>query len=412
MTDKLSYPTDIFQKTRNSILSFNIFNEIFVAFFGLMPFILRKDLLASAFQISLFTMMKPAVAVLSFYWSSKIIRTKEGLKYNVVIGGILARIPFLFFPFFKNIWYMIFASAMYMLFSRASIPAWMEILKLNLDKNTRQKFFSLGSVLAYAEGVLIALLIGSFLDSHVSGWKTIFVVSTIFGLVGVFFQFKAPIFGENIVKNFDDKKKVGIIKPWKEGFDLLKKRKDFLKFQIGTFFSGFGIMLAMPALALFYVDNLSLSHTDMTIGRYIFMGLGFVFFSPLWAKLMNRFSVNFLTGYVCIGFALFPLCIFFALFSKIWFYIAFLFYGITQGGSHLIWNLSGTLFAKDEDSSKFTRMNVSMVGIRGLIAPLLGGVLCEIIGPIILLFISGAISLFGSFCMFRKKIYFFQKESF
>jgi hypothetical protein len=294
-----------------------------------------------------------------------------------------------------------------MLFSRGSIPAWMEILKLNLKKTQREKIFSVACILAYAEGVLIALFIGRFLDSYENSFKFIIVFSTLLGLIGVFMQFKTPIFEENILVKDSQKNFKGFIKPWKEGINLIKKRKDFAKFQIGTFLAGFGYMLALPSLFLFYADTLKLTHTEMTVARFVFMGLGFIVFSPIWARLMSKFSINFLTGFVCIGFGIFPIFIMFALLSKVWLYIAFLFYGITQGGSRLIWNLSGTVFAKEEDSSPFTAINVSMIGIRGLIAPLLGGFLCEIVGPWVVLFIGVAICFLGSFSMFRKKVYAF-----
>jgi MFS family permease len=394
----------IAKRTKISLVGTSLLNEVFISFFGLMPFILRKDLLASTFQIALFTMLKPSVAVLSFYWSSRLVRSRISLRNNLVFAGVLARLPFLFLPFFDNVWYMIFASTTYMLFSRAAIPAWMEILKLNLEKSSRDKLFSIGSILGYAEGVAIALFVGSCLDVYQNFWKIFFIISTLLGFIGVYLQLKTPIFleeGEEEKKSFEFKE---LIKPWKEGIDLIRRRPDFARFQLGTALGGFGIMLALPALALFYADTLQLSHMEIASGRYIFMGLGYLFFSPLWAKAMQKKSINFLMGFVCLGFAFFPLFITFALWSRIWIYIAFFSYGITQAGSHLLWNLSGPLFAGEEDSSKFTGINVLMVGLRGLIAPLLGGALCAIFTPLAVLLIAFFICLFGGFYMLFKKI--------
>ena len=393
------------KRTKVTLLGTSLLNEAFISFFGLMPFILRKDLLASAFQISLFTMVKPAVAVLSFYWSARLVRSRSSLRNNMVIAGVLARVPFLFFVFFDSVWYMIFASAVYMLFSRAAIPSWMEILRLNLEKPVRDRLFSLSSILGYVECIVIAIGLGSLLDSYQSFWKIFFVFSTFLGLIGVFLQLRTPI----LLDDTETKKPLnfrGLIKPWKEGMALIKQRPDFAKFQLGTNLSGFGIMLAIPASALFYADTLMLSHTEMTIGRYIFMGLGFVLFSPIWVKAMQKFTINFLMGFVCLGFALFPFFISLALLSKFSIYIAFFSYGITQAGSHLLWNLSGPTFAgKEDNSAKYTGVNVLMVGMRGIVAPLLGGLLCEIFSPLAVFYIAIAICLSGCFCMFSKKIF-------
>jgi MFS family permease len=398
----------IVRKTREALLGTCLLNESFIAFFGLMPFILRKDLLASTFQISLFTMLKPAVSVLSFYWGSRIAQSKSSLRYNLVVAGVLARVPFLLFPFFKNVWYLIFASAIYMLFSRASIPAWIEVLKLNLNKSTRERLFSLGTVLGYLEGVVIAFFLGAMLDGYPGSFKIVFFVSTILGLFGVFMQWKTPIsFREAEVK---PKKNIfGFVRPWKEGVELMRKRRDFAKYQVGTMIMIFGFMLAVPAIYLFYADGLKLTHSEMTMGRYVFMGMGFVLFSPIWARAMGKFSINKLTGYVGIGFGVFPIFIMLATFSKVWIFLAFLSYGITQAGSHLIWNLSGALFAKDEDSTKFTSINVLAVGVRGLIAPLLGGFLCEVFGPIVVFCIAILLCFLGSFYMFSRRVFLFRE---
>jgi uncharacterized membrane protein len=295
---------------------------------------------------------------------------------------------------------LIFASAIYMLFSRAAIPAWMEILKLNLKKNYRDKLFSLGSILAYAEGVFIAVFIGAFLDSYQNAWKIFFIVSSLFSFIGVYLQFKTPILTDNISKRKPINLE-GFIKPWKDGFALIREKPDFAKFQIGTMASGFGIMLANPALTFFYADTLKLTLSEITVGRYIFMGLGFVVFSPFWARAMQKYSINYLTGFVCIGFAVFPGFMILALTSKVWIYLAFLSYGITQAGSHLIWNLSGPTFAKEEDSSKYSSINVLMIGIRGVIAPMIGGLLCDMFSPILVFILAVGICLSGSVYMFK-----------
>ena len=56
-------------------------------------------------------------------------------------------------------------------------------------------------------------------------------------------------------------------------------------------------------------------------------------------------------------------------------YAAFFCYGIMQAGSHLSWHLAGPHFSGEENSAPFTSLNVALVGLRGLIGPLFGGLL-------------------------------------
>jgi len=384
---------EFYHKTKSAIISNILLNESFIAFFGLLPFILRKELHATIFQISLFTTLKPAVSVLSFYWSLKFSSKITHLSNNLLITGLLARLPFLLFPLFNNIWYMIFASAIYMLFSRAAIPTWTEVLKLNLSKQSREKIFSIGSALGYLESILIAVAIGSALDFYFISWKFFFLFSTFLGICSVIVQWQTP------VATYSSESQQ-INSPFKDSLKLLRKRTDFAHFQIGSFINGLGLMILMPALTIFYADVLKLSYTELSIGRYIFMGMGFILFSYLWAKALSTYPCHLLTSMICLGFGFFPIVIMLAFFNHSWLYCAFMLYGITQAGSHLIWNMSGPIFAQEEDSSLFSAINVLTVGIRGLIGPLIGGILISIMPAFIVLFFGAFLCFLGSFYLF------------
>lgn len=383
-----------FRKTKAALLWTSLLNEPFLALYALMPFILRKDLEASMFQISLFSMLKPTVSVFSFYWSSWVACRKDRLRSNLIGAGLLARVPFLCVPFIDSVWFLIFAGAIYMLFSRAGIPAWMEILKLNMPRKPREKLFSVSQSLAFAEGILIALALGVLLDSYTSSWKVLFMLSALLGIFSTVIQGNLPIRGEKSAK-VEGCAPLHLIKPWKEAWQLLKERPDFARFQIGFMAGGAGYMLIIPALALYYADVLNLSHTDMALGRCLFMGLGYVFSSPGWAWLLNRYEFPRLTSVICIGFGIFPLLIICASTSLFWFFLAFFLWGVVQAGSHLLWNLSGTVYAGNGDSSPYTSVNILTVGLRGCVAPLLGGILCDLLGPIPVFLLGMAACLYG-----------------
>jgi len=395
----------IFQRTRAAILATNLLNEPLFSIYALLAFILRKDLGATAFQIALLTMLKPMVSIFSLYWFAGGGK-KSSLRANVVWAGFLARVPFLFFPFCDNVWFCIAAAALHMLFSRASTPAWMEILKLNMSKKERERSFSQGSALGYAEGVFIAIGFGALLDHHPEAWRLLFFVSALLGMVGVWLQKKVPVCGEGVTEaeSVEERKrwKETILWPWKSSWDLMRSRKDFAIFQWGFMACGFGIMLIQPALPLFFVDVLHLSYTDLAIAFSICKGFGFVLTSPVWAKAMGRFSISACSSIVFIGVGLFPLALLLATFSLFWLYLAYIIYGIAQAGSHLIWNLSGPLFAKQEDSLQYTGVNIVMVGMRGMIAPPLGGAFCVITGPIFVLVAGVGLCFLGSWTLMSR----------
>lgn len=100
----------------------NLSGEPLIAIYSLMPFILRKELGASLFEVSLFTILSPVLSVFSFYWGSWLAHRKNQLLSNLIGAWILARLPFLFFPWIDTFWMMFACCAVYQLFSRASTP--------------------------------------------------------------------------------------------------------------------------------------------------------------------------------------------------------------------------------------------------------------------------------------------------
>lgn len=370
-------------KTIRALIASSLLSEPLAALLCLLPFILAKDLKASAWQISLLISLRPVMSVVSFYWSALLGRRPHLLRANLIASGILARVPFLLVFFFDSVGYLIFAAAMHILFSRAGIPAWMELLKRNLDKEPRERMFSLSSMFAYAEGVGIGLAMGFLLDVDSGLWRALFFISSMIGLLGVLWQYRVPLALEESKQEVE---RLGffktIVQPWKDTIFLMRTKPDFARFQWAFMWGGAGVMLIISVLPLFFAHVLKISHTEFSTARNVCVGVGFVLSSRLWGKALRVRQLNSLTSLVIVFFALFGACLLLSPYQLVWLYAAYLVYGIAQGGSHIVWHLSGPLFSGKEDSSIYSGINVVMVGLRGLIFPFLGSLLSMFLGPI------------------------------
>ena len=391
------------KKTRRALLWMNLSHEPFVVLYAILPFILRKDLQGSLLQISILSALRPILAVFSFYWSANLTNRRGRLRSNLIGAWVLARVPFLFILCFDNAWYLIFCCAVYELFNKSGIPALIEILKINISKESRERTFTFYFVLCFLESILLGILMAGMLEKFSSGWQVFCFATALLGLSSVIVQLRIPIPNAECSQIPIQSTKNALIQPWKEAFALLKHRHDFARFQWGFMIGGFGLMFIAPSLSIFYVDNLNLSHFNIVIGRSILMGVGIVLSSYFWRKGLAKKSVDELTRNILFGFGLFPLAMVFSLFQIEWFYLSFIIYGIAQAGSHLLWNLSGTLFANDEDSSQFSRVNILMLGLRGAIAPALGGIMCSWSGPVAALIIGAIFCIVGAWYMNTKK---------
>lgn len=385
----------------------NLTSEPLSAFYTLLPLILYKHLHVTPFQLSLFITLRPLFSVFSFYWSSYLLTYKNRLVSNLMGAWILARLPFVFLLFFPNFWVLFFAAAFYQLFNKAGTPAWIEILNRNIPKEPREHLFSLYNILSFLEGIGISFIIGKLLDHNPGNWNIVLCFGALIGLANVFFLRRIETPAE---ENLDTSlPKNRILHPWKEGFQLMKSRSDFTRFQWGFMFGGGALMIAAPALSIFYADNLSITYTNMTFARFAFMGIGVVLSSLIWKKGLKTLPINILVLLSLLGFGLFLATILMAQFDGLFLYLAFLVYGIAQAGSQLIWNLSGTIFANENNSLPFTNVNILMLGIRGCVAPLIGGQLCALFGAAPTLCIAISIILCGVFYMFRKEAFSWSK---
>lgn len=376
------------KRIKRAVLVSSLVDEPFIVLYTMLPFIMHKCLSASSLEIAILISLKPSVAVFSYYWSAWTAHRSDRLKANLIGAEILSRLPFFFIPWIPTTWYLILASAIYMFFHRAAMPAWMEILKLSLPGEKREKLFSFGMSLGYAEGALLGVSLGALLDGQGEVWPYLMMGTALLGLVGIALKLRIQI--PKIPPK--EKPAVTLLTPWREMIALMKSRPDFARFQWAFMACGFGIMFCLPALP----QLLDTSFKNLASARTIFYALGFIATSPLWARLLSRIPVRHFASLIFLSFALYHLLLFKSLFG------AFLLYGVSQAGSRLLWHLSGPLFAKEEDSIRFSGVNVMAVGIRGMIAPALGSAFCAHTSPTLALGVGISFCLFASFLMLIK----------
>lgn len=385
---------------RRALIWTNILSEPLFTLYGFVAFILYKDLGASPFQIALLTMLKPVVTVLSFYWSAGLKGRSSKLKSNVMWAGLWMRAPFLLCPWFDSVWFVVAAAVNYMFFYRAAAPAWLEILRRNLGEAKRGRAFSLSSALAYCEGIVLSIGMGVVLDGNPGLWKVLFSGAAVVGLMSVVVQGRVPV---DVERDTGEKLALRelLVRPWRDSYRLIRERPDFARFQWGFMVCGFGIMLIQPALILFSVDTLGINYLEMATAVSIAKGLGFAVSSPLWSKWLDRVSISRLSSFVFLTIGLFPVLLCLSTFGLVWFYIAYFWYGVGQGGSHLVWNLSGPAFAGKEESSRYTGVGVVLAGLRGGVAPPMGGWLAVSFGSIGVLVVGGILCFYSGMSMLR-----------
>jgi hypothetical protein len=377
----------MYNASKSAYIWTRVLDTPFWGLFNLIPFIIYKDLNASPFELALLVTIKPIVSILSSYFSTQI--KQHNLGISMILARIVAYCPFFFIPFFHPVWYIIASVGLFMFLQVGTMPAWMELLKKNLPSNTRDKVVSYCQAFGYLGGGLLPFALGWILDEWQSAWMWMFPFGASIGLLSSFWQKEIP--KQHV--QLEETSKKHLLHPFRSAFKLLKQRRDFAHFQMGFMLLGSALMMIQPTLPVFFVDELHLSYMEVGVAITLCKGIGYAFSSPLWVKWIrkvNLFIVGATVSFLSMLFALFLLG---ARLEIAWLYVAYVLYGLMQAGSELSWNLSGPIFAKNQDSAPFSNVNILAVGLRGIFIPTLGAFFLAALGSPSVIILSGAISL-------------------
>lgn len=399
MTEINTTKDPFLERTCSAYILTRMLDTPFWGLFNLLPFILYKDLHATPFQLGLIITLKPLVSILSSYWSTRVSQTPGCLVSSIIAARWIAFLPFLAFPFVHSAWYVIACFGLFMFMQVGMMPAWMELLKQNAPAKIREKVFSYAQAFGYLGGGMLPFAIGWILDEWSGSWRLMFVATAIGALCSYFWQRRVLLRPTPLPTSEFSIPTHPLLQPWKSALELLKRRPDFTKFQIGFMIIGSGLMVIQPALPVFFVDGLQLSYAEMGVAIALCKGIGFACGSPLWVKWIQRVNIFHFGSIIAVLAALFPLLLMAAQGQVVWLYLAYLVYGLMQSGNELSWNLSGPMFAKNEDSSPFSSVNVIAVGVRGIFIPSLGAFCLAEFGSPTVIVLSGILCLLAAWRM-------------
>jgi hypothetical protein len=383
---------------------------------SMLVFILYKNLHLNTLQITIIVALKPTSSLLSPYWSQAIYQRPDKIIANLLGANLLRHLPFLFIPWAKSPWFIIFSFGLYMMLTRATIPAWMELFKYNLPKKKQEQMVGYGTTIDYLGTAVLAVGMGILLDRYQDIWKWLFPISAGLGILSSLLltsiprRYSSPSIARRSLQNYNIKEK--IFKPWQQVWQLITYRKDFAIFQIGFMFGGAGLMIMQPALPQLFIDVLHLSFTEMGIAIALCKGVGVALTSPLWTRFFRKSNIFQLSALVTLFATFFPFFLLATSFHLFLLYFAYAFYGIMQAGSELSWHMSGLVFAQEKDSSIFSITNVLTVGMRGCMVPALGSLLLPFIHPLGVILLGAFLCLFAScYFLFNSYAYTFSEKT-
>jgi MFS family permease len=375
------------QQTARLLLWSALFNGVVQSLNQTQDIISRKALHATAFQLTLMTMIWPVSNLLSIWWSRLFERSCHKSRYFVLIG-VFGRLSLIYGLWLTGMNQFMLLLGLMFSFNSLLIPAQNSIYQKNITAGRRGRLYGYTMSLALLVTVGFTFLAGRLLDINEQSFRLILAVTAVAGFI-------ASMLLSFIRINDTDEKRDCSPPTWKESLhgplrntlDLLRRNKPFAAFERSFSIYGMGFIVVQPVLPIFLVDMLKLSYTGNFIAKGIISQLPILFLSPYlgkWHDKLHPFRfISFFFGLL----ALFPALIIVSaltlkwhLLSELLVYLAFTVFGVAMAGVNMAWNMGSIYFAGKEDASMYQSVHVTNTGIRGILAPLLSLLLYKTLG--------------------------------
>ncbi|MCK4524159.1 MFS transporter [candidate division WOR-3 bacterium] len=393
-------------------LSAYLLNGISLGIIILQEVILKKTLGGTPFEITILTMIMPFSNFFSVYFAP-IIKKSQHKSLLFMIIGIFGRMSLVFIAFINTAIPFMLILFVYFVFNAFLSPLMNSMLQLNIRADKRGKLFGYMNSLTTLAAVIVSIIAGKLLDIDENFFKLLFTAAGISGFVSCYllskirFKKKMQIDSSLVSSKFD------ILYPFKNMLHIFKNDKKYLFFESSFFVYGMGFLVILPALPIFFVDVMKMDYTQISMAKGVIGQFFMVLIMPFIGSLHDRTNPMIFSSVTFFTLAFYPLILILAPSNQYMnpihiVYISFFIFSLAMSGVIIVWNLGSIYFAGNTYSSDYQSIHVTLTGVRGLLAPLLGYLVIKYIGVMQVFYLSSFFFFISSFMMIL--VYFFCKS--
>ncbi|MBI5034759.1 MAG: MFS transporter [Chloroflexi bacterium] len=349
--------------------------------------VIARRLGASAFLLALIT-AAPAVGNIIAVFASHYLQRRRKLPF-MVAAWTIGRGLFILTPLVVTPVPFVLIVVVHWLIVSLSITGYVEIVRAIYPAAIRGRAMAYVRVGFTATATIITPIIGQLLD--VWSYQVLFPIAAICGVLSGW------AFGQVTCEESVADKQSDLLEPLR----VFWRDVRFRDYSIAFMLCGFGNLLVVPLIPILLVDELQLNYGQVGLLGMINSIFWMVFYvvwgrsvdrrGGLWTVKVNLFLTTFMSLAFCLAY-------------DMWLAgVAYIIIGITVAGSDLGWMNAIMQFARPEEISHYTALHAFLVGVRGIVAPLLGTVLMTIplIGLRGVFLISASMIFLGWFLMRR-----------
>ena len=387
------------KKTFYLHFTYSIIEGIIAGVLALNEFVLIKALHGSNYQIGFLFQFQVIVLLFAVFLNEFLRQTVKKRKLLRVIG-IITRIPLLLFFLFPanqslsevgSIYHYLFLGIFLIYFMANPIifPMINLLLKNSYTHGNFGRLYGYSTTINKIIMLVSTFFFGIVLDINPSSYRFVYPVISVLGVFSIVLlsRIDYKYSGEEIIKV---PYSVSIKKSYRRMVDIIKTNLPYRDFEIGFMLYGFAWMSTSAVITIFFEDALHLNYSSVAFYKNSYNILA-IMLLPFFGKLIGKIDPR---NFALITFGSLLMSIFFMgltefysdytiiLGIKIYYSLiaSYLFYGVFAATMALLWYIGSSYFCKDKEAGDYQSVHLSLTGIRGLIAPLIGVFFYELLG--------------------------------
>jgi MFS family permease len=360
--------------------------------------IAKKTLAAQDWEIAALVMAWPVANITSVYWARWSSR-RHRLRPYVLLAGVVRAAPVAALVIVAPL-HLVPISMAYYSAGAFVIPALNSVFQSNYSPSRRGRLLGYSTSATTAALAVTCYVAGQVLTHHEAAFRTILAVSGGLGFLSCWVLSRIPS-----AEHPRDEQAGEQTTSVRTVVSALRKNRTYLLFQRNFFLYGVSFIMLLPVMPIFMVDNLSLSYATISIAQGVAAQIPIAILAPLAGRLHDRTNPSTYSAWCFLTIGTVPLLLLLAPtmppHKVFWVLLAFTVQGVAMAGLFVVWTIGSLHFAGPTEAAPYQSIHVSLTGVRGLLAPVLGLAVYRLGGIRAVLLVSSAMSFVASILMAR-----------
>lgn len=387
------------KRTFHLHLAYSVIEGVILGVLALNEFVFIKSLKGSSYQLGILFQFSVIVFLLLIF-ANEFLRRVKNKKKLLLIVGLLTRSPLLFlvlFPqtpeaFSDGMVYHLAFLAIFLVYYMATpvvYPLIALFLKTNYEHHHFGRLYSIATSVNRLVMILTTFGYGLILDKDNYAFTYVFPVISMLAIFSIHLLSRIEL-PDAITERVRQTFRQSVTNSFMSMVRILRTNKPFFSFELAFMIYGFGYMISIALIVLFYENALFLNYSSVAFYRNSYTLLA-ILLLPVFGRMLGEMDPRKFGAFAFT--ALFLAILFVTLteyypwYFDLWdfriYYLLILFvllFGVFDAMMALLWYIGSAYFCTRDETADYQSVHLVLTGIRGIFAPLVGVIFYEWIG--------------------------------